>query len=61
ELLVRDNGHGFDFEQVRSRWRQDTSFGLLNITERVELLGGQLDITTGKDIGTDFQITIANK
>jgi len=48
-LLVRDNGCGFD-----TRQRSD-GFGLLGMHERVELLGGELEIESAAGKGTTIR------
>jgi len=53
QLQVSDNGVGFDTEK-----RNQNSYGLKNITERVELMKGQLQIDSQKDKGTNITITI---
>ena len=49
-IEVSDDGKGFDPEQVRSDGR--ASFGLFNIRERVELMGGSLEIKSAPGHGT---------
>jgi signal transduction histidine kinase len=45
-----DNGIGFDLSQFT------TGFGLQGIRERVELMGGKLNIKTARDRGTHLQV-----
>ncbi len=47
-LAVRDNGAGFDTSRVGDR----ASLGLASMRERVRLLGGRLDIESGRGSGT---------
>jgi signal transduction histidine kinase len=51
-VLIEDNGCGFDPQSVSN------GFGLTGITERVELLGGELEIQSDSDRGTTIQVTI---
>ena len=51
-LLIEDNGCGFDPQSVSN------GFGLTGIAERVELLGGELEIHSDPDRGTTIQVTI---
>jgi signal transduction histidine kinase len=51
-LLIEDNGCGFDPQSVSN------GFGLTGIAERVELLGGKLEIQSDPDRGTTLQVTI---
>jgi signal transduction histidine kinase len=54
-LSVRDNGAGFDTSKVLSAPR---GMGLLNIKERVNLLGGSFEINSRSRKGTRINITI---
>jgi PAS domain S-box-containing protein len=50
ELVIRDNGMGFDLEEVLSPERSNRGLGLASMRERIELSGGTfaLDSTVGK-------------
>jgi two-component system sensor histidine kinase UhpB len=52
QLDVGDNGCGFDLEQVTD------GFGLRSIQERVEGLGGRLDIASAPGQGTNISIKV---
>lgn len=52
ELLVRDDGCGFDAAAVTSRKKHETGFGISNMKERTELSGGLFTIETCVDRGT---------
>lgn len=52
-LLVRDNGMGFDLNQVSK------GNGLNNMRKRAEEMGGKLEIESGPGIGTSIQLKIA--
>ena len=54
ELSIRDNGVGFDVNAVRVRAAGDTSLGLLGMQERVQLIGGQIEISSDPDQGTEI-------
>jgi signal transduction histidine kinase len=54
ELLVRDDGRGFDTEA------HTDGFGLLGMRERVALLGGDLTIESGAGTGTTVAATLPN-
>jgi signal transduction histidine kinase len=61
-LVLRDNGHGFD----ASSWRQvepgrDGGYGLQGLQERLELLGGGLQIESSLDQGTMLRVTLPKK
>ncbi|MEZ4591974.1 MAG: sensor histidine kinase [Chloroflexota bacterium] len=55
-LTVKDNGIGTDLSQ-----RSDSSFGLIGIEERVQLLNGRMQIHTAPQQGFQFTITLPNK
>ena len=48
ELLVRDDGRGFDFEAARARG----GLGLVSLRERLHLVGGRLTVTSAPWRGT---------
>lgn len=52
ELIVRDNGRGFDVEAAQAAARAGTSSGLSGMRERVELLGGALQVESRPGQGT---------
>ncbi len=53
QLIVQDNGRGFEPDQVT----QDR-YGLTGINERVRLLGGQLAIESAAGAGTKVVVTV---
>jgi signal transduction histidine kinase len=58
-LVLRDNGHGFD----ASSWQQegpgrDGGYGLQGLQERLELLGGGVQIESAPDQGTMLRVTL---
>ncbi|MDD5175154.1 MAG: PAS domain-containing sensor histidine kinase [Sterolibacterium sp.] len=55
QLLVRDNGRGFDPAVVREK----NGFGLLGMRERVLALGGRLHIDSAPGKGTTMMIDIS--
>jgi signal transduction histidine kinase len=55
ELIIRDDGIGFDADLARDRARQGASLGLLGMQERVALLGGQFTIAAAPGSGTDVK------
>ncbi|MBI2807435.1 MAG: PAS domain S-box protein [Planctomycetes bacterium] len=52
ELVIRDDGDGFDVSAARARARRGGSLGLLGMTERASLLGGWLEIVSAPGGGT---------
>jgi len=55
ELIVRDNGVGFDRSAADKR---RTRFGLIGLQERVGLLGGTLQVKSEKGRGTRIKIML---
>jgi len=58
-ITVADDGVGFDLNQVRSQTNTSTGFGLFNIRERLEHLGGNVDILSQPDQGTTVTMKIS--
>jgi two-component system, NarL family, sensor histidine kinase UhpB len=52
QLIVRDDGQGFDVAAARRRAAQGGSQGLLSMQERVALAGGELEIDSAPGRGT---------
>jgi signal transduction histidine kinase len=52
ELVVRDDGPGFDLPAARARAPQGASLGLVGMEERAALAGGQLEIHSVAGEGT---------
>ena len=57
QILVEDNGIGFETDKGRSRTGQTHGFGLFSIRERLDHLGGCFDIQSRPGHGT--RITVA--
>jgi signal transduction histidine kinase len=55
-LSLEDDGRGFEMKAGLSELAQQGSFGLMGIQERVELLGGQMDIQSTTGQGTRLQV-----
>ncbi len=51
-ILVKDDGVGFDLSKIPNLPSTEGGFGLFNIRERLEALGGQLLILSGPNRGT---------
>lgn len=52
-VSVEDDGRGFDLDAVVAGYDQGTSFGLLNMRERAELIGGDLSLASGPGRGKE--------
>ncbi|MGH6884162.1 MAG: sensor histidine kinase, partial [Hypericibacter sp.] len=55
ELVIEDNGCGFEVAEVMARGPSLRGVGLASMRERVEVIGGRLSIQSGKQIGTVIQ------
>ncbi|WP_171162795.1 PAS domain-containing sensor histidine kinase [Usitatibacter palustris] len=52
ELVVSDDGAGFDMSAVRARGLQGASLGLTGMEERAELVGGRVEFKSAAGEGT---------
>lgn len=57
-LTISDDGVGFDVHQALHRAQTGGSLGLLGLRERVELLGGHLDIRSRPGRGTTVEVRL---
>lgn len=57
-VSVQDNGKGFDTSVLTPEHRLHDSFGLFSIKERIEYLGGVLDIRSEVGVGTTVILNI---
>lgn len=58
EIVVQDDGRGFDVNQVQSEYAARGSLGLLNMRERAEMVNGMLDISSRPNEGTRVKLTV---
>lgn len=58
QLIIQDDGQGFDPEAVP---HDGSHFGLLGMSERVKLLGGRMCIQSTPDCGTEIAISVPLK
>jgi NarL family two-component system sensor histidine kinase LiaS len=56
-LTISDDGIGFDYENVR---QEKNGIGLYNIRSLVRMFNGKLNIHSGKQTGTVFEISFEN-
>jgi PAS domain S-box-containing protein len=52
QIEVKDDGVGFDISALDSYCEKDIGFGLLNIRERIDIVGGSFEIESRKNKGT---------
>ena len=55
-VIVRDRGNGFDSGHLHVH-ETDGSFGLLNVRERLEIMGGSMEIRSRRGHGTTISLT----
>ncbi|WP_379130319.1 sensor histidine kinase [Paenibacillus sp. sgz500958] len=58
KIVVRDNGLGFNVQQIKNEQSSRESFGLVGMRERVELLEGRMEIESAENQGTSVIIHI---
>jgi PAS domain S-box-containing protein len=57
-ITVRDDGRGFDYSKTGVDFHNASGFGLFSVRERLERLGGHLEIRSRPDGGTSAVIQI---
>ena len=55
---VRDDGQGFDLEELSTKYDQRGSLGMLNMHERAEAIGGKLSIQSQLGAGTTISLSV---
>jgi signal transduction histidine kinase len=58
DVLVTDDGVGFDHDRVFIRGPLRLNFGLESSAERITLAGGDFDVVTGPGVGTTVRFSI---
>ena len=58
ELIISDNGIGFDPPGTPTDYAAKGHFGLLGLYERADLIGASLEIKSGPECGTRIKITV---
>jgi PAS domain S-box-containing protein len=58
QLTVRDDGSGFDVAETLERMPKFGHLGLLGMRERIEILGGMLEIDSVRGRGTSIRILL---
>jgi signal transduction histidine kinase/streptogramin lyase len=58
EVLISDNGRGFAPHSVNHATSPNTGFGLTNLRQRVQILGGTLQIQSAPAAGTHLSIRL---
>ncbi|MDR2179099.1 MAG: histidine kinase [Synergistaceae bacterium] len=58
KIRVTDNGEGFNVEQERQAAKERGSYGLINMEDRVKMLGGKISITSILKKGSNVSFSI---
>ncbi|AWB46246.1 histidine kinase [Paenibacillus sp. CAA11] len=58
QIVVQDNGLGFNVELLEAKTKEHSHFGLIGMRERVELLDGRMEIESAENQGTKIVIHI---
>ncbi|NJN92727.1 MAG: GAF domain-containing sensor histidine kinase [Anaerolineales bacterium] len=56
--VIRDDGQGFDVNGVMNNYEQRGSLGMINLKERTQLIGGELNIRSAPGHGTRITIQV---
>ena len=56
-LRIKDDGHGFDLDQISDGTIDGQHWGLVGMQERIELVGGTLSVTSDPAHGTTLLVT----
>lgn len=56
--VIRDDGKGFEVDGVMNNYEQRGSLGMINLKERTQLIGGELNIRSAPDQGTRITIQV---
>jgi signal transduction histidine kinase len=58
QLVIRDDGIGFDADDYQARQKGKGRFGLLSMRERANYAGGAIKITSDRRAGTEIEVRI---
>ncbi len=58
EVVVKDDGEGFDLTEVERSYDRQGKLGLLNMRERAEMIGGRLSIESAPGKGTTVTLNV---
>jgi len=60
-VRIQDNGKGFDMSAIGQNYEGRGSFGMVNMHERAELIGGRLEMRSAAGKGTLIVVTVPLK
>ncbi len=58
QVVVKDDGAGFDLAEVEKSYDRRGKLGLLNMRERAEMIGGRLSIESAPGKGTSIALSV---
>jgi len=58
QIFVKDDGVGFNLDDISQNEDDDSGYGLYSMRERVDLLRGEFNLDTGKGAGTKIKAII---
>lgn len=58
KIVIKDNGIGFNVEEMESKMITSSHYGLIGMQERIDLLEGKIDIESKKGEGTKITMLI---
>jgi len=58
QIAVSDDGVGFDAEKINKETLNGGGFGLFSIRERLELMGGRMEVDSAPGQGTTFHLIV---
>jgi signal transduction histidine kinase len=57
-LVIEDDGRGFDLDLVRNSYDERGSFGLINIEERARMVNGMAELRSTPGKGTTIRVSV---
>lgn len=57
-ITVLDDGLGFDTADINKDYERRGSYGMINMKERAEIVGGMLNLKSAPGAGTEIQVTV---
>jgi PAS domain S-box-containing protein len=61
DITIEDDGIGFDIDAIMQTDYTDVGIGLLGMRERVDTVGGEIDLTTSPGNGTRIHLVLPRK
>lgn len=58
ELFIKDDGKGFDYENINTNINSDSGYGISGMKERINLLGGDFKIKSQTNEGTTCRVRV---